>query len=392
MVGQVDDTTTRDKHQITSWILTEGRKSDGLGPLLKHLCAQLREVGVPIDRATLGVPILHPIAQSTFCLWDRDDGLTVNSLVWDQTNVARMQNSPIHAVYTEARGTDWWLDSDEAVARFSVGPDLRKAGFTHYLAIALPFSDGSQKALTIQTKQEEGFSDSNKDMINTLVPAISTVVEHHVQQGLTATLVNTFVGLRAGQRILDGNVHRGDGELIDAVIWMSDLRGFTQYAASNDTPELLDALNTYFETVTDAIYAHGGEVLKFIGDGVLGIFPIETGSACAVAQAEAAARQVMHARQGDNWPRGLSLGIGLHQGEVFFGNVGGVSRLDFTVIGAAVNLVSRIEELCSQTGHPVLASEAFRAASTGQYQSLGEWPLKGIANSVRVFAFDHEAD
>ena len=185
---------------------------------------------------------------------------------------------------------------------------------------------------------------------------------------------------------LNGNIHRGDGEQIDAVIWMSDLRGFTKYAQTRGTAKLLIALNTYFETVTDAIYKNDGEVLKFIGDAVLAIFPSEDDGPKAVTQAEAAAHQVLAGKMSKKWPQGLDLGIGLHKGEVFFGNVGGLTRLDFTVIGPAVNFVSRIEALCAETNQPILVSNAFAAASHGDYVPLGEWILKGIDEPVTVYA------
>lgn len=377
--------TISDLNGLLQWLLADARKADGLGPLLEEMCLRLRAQDVLVDRATFGAPLLHPIAQSSFCLWDVDNGLSTSSLLWNEDSLAKVKNSPIHAIYVDAKDTDWRLETDEDVARFSVGAELRDAGFRHYIALALPFSDGSHKALTVQTKRPEGFFDDEKAMIKALVPAIATVVEHHVQRGFTTTLLNTFVGPRARQRVLNGNIHRGDGEQIDAVIWMSDLRGFTKYAQTHGAAKLLVALNTYFETVTDAIYNNGGEVLKFIGDAVLAIFPSEDDGTKAVTQAEAAAHQVLADKLGGNWPEDLDLGIGLHKGEVFFGNVGGLTRLDFTVIGPAVNLVSRIEALCAQTGQHLIVSSEFAAASLSDYAPLGDWNLKGIEEPITVY-------
>lgn len=378
--------TDLNRDELISWLFEDGRSTDGLGSLLEKLCLLMRRQGLALDRATLGAPLLHPIAQSTFCLWDVEDGLRVNSLIWDDTSMARVQNSPIHAIYTQGQNTDWRLASTSAADRFSIGPDLFDAGFTHYLALALPFSDGSHKAFTVQTKSAEGFSETEREFVCGLVPAISTVVEHHVQKALTKTLLDTFVGRRAGEHVLNGDIHRGDGEMINSVIWMCDLRGFTKFAEAQDPPDLLEALNVYFETVTNAIHTNGGEVLKFIGDAVLGIFTIDQSGERAVAQAEAAVEQVLSAKESKNWPTGLGLGIGLHKGEVFFGNVGGKTRLDFTVIGSAVNLVSRIEALCAETGRGFLVTEDVCSVSSKSYELLGQWSLKGVSAPVRVFA------
>lgn len=370
---------------LLHWLLVDARKTDGLGSFLQELCLRLRTQGIPIDRGTFGAPLMHPIAQSSFCVWDVDKGLNVSALYWNDQSLQRVRNSPMHAIYAHGHDTDWRLETDEDIARFSVGAELYEAGFRHYVALALPFSDGEHKAFTIQTRRADGFSENELAVLRALVPAIATVVEHHAQRTFTRTLLDTFVGARAGQRVLDGEIHRGDGEQIEAVIWMSDLRGFTSYANAHSTDDLLDGLNTYFETITNAIQDNGGEVLKFIGDAVLGIFPSEDDPAGAVEQAEIAVRQVLGAKQGADWPVGLDLGVGLHKGEVFFGNVGGQARLDFTVIGPAVNLVSRIEALCAETGQHVLMSAEFAAASVQDHALLGDWTLKGIEQPVAIF-------
>lgn len=371
---------------IVDWLLTRARGVSDLGAMLEGLSHLLRDQGFPLDRATVGAPLLHPIAQSSFCLWDPQNGVRRNFLVWDDSGLEKLRNSPMYAIYSEGRDADWRLDCEAAVQRYSVGPELYHAGFTHYLALALPFSDGSHKAFTVQTRTEGGFTDDQVVRLKACVPAIAAAVEHHVQRALAETLMNTFVGERAGKRVLDGQVHRGDGEMIEAVIWMSDLRGFTRFAAERAPQDLLDAINQYFELVTEAITAQGGEVLKFIGDAVLGIFPVAGGGSDPIQAAETAAFAVVDAKQDPDWPRGLDLGIGLHKGEVFYGNVGGRTRLDFTVIGQSVNLVSRVEALCRDFERPVLVTGAVARASHRSYEALGERRLKGFDHPVPIFA------
>lgn len=371
---------------LQNWLLTAGRQANGLGQMLVGLSDRLRRLGIPLDRSTIGAPLLHPVAQSSFCGWDLENGLTERFLLWDESGLSKLKNSPMYPIYTAGQDTDWRLDSDADAAKFSVGPELRQAGFTHYLALALPFADGSHKAFTAQTRQQNGFTPEQCAFLKSLIAAIAAATEHHAQRSLATTLMNTFVGERAGPRVLDGQVHRGDGEHIQCVIWMCDLRGFTQFAANRPSDELLDALNHYFDAVADAVMSEGGEVLKFIGDAVLGIFPISSSEAGAVGQAERAADKLLKAKQTEDWPQGLDFGIGLHFGEVFYGNVGGRTRLDFTVIGQAVNFVSRLEALCREFDRPLLVSEQIASRSDRTYQVIGTKTPKGFDHPVPIYA------
>lgn len=372
---------------ITHWLLTDGRQADGLGMLLTGLCAQLVAAGVPVNRATIGAPQLHPIAQSTFCLWDDVNGGSERALYWQPGAMKKVANSPMHAIYNQGAGTDWRLDDLAAAERFSIGPELFEQGYRHYLARALPFADGTFKALTVQTRQETGFGPADIALLDALVPAIAAAAEHHVQRRLAATLMDTFVGQRAGAQVLDGKVHRGDGEMIRAVIWLSDLRNFTGLSAKRPPAELLALINRYFEAVSDAITGEGGEVLKFIGDAVLGIFPVgANGPAAAAACAERAHDALMVKAGAADWPGDLRFGVGLHPGEVFYGNIGSRSRLDFTVIGPSVNLVSRVEGLCAELGRPLLVTEAFRQLSARCWTHVDTRQVKGVPEPVALFA------
>jgi adenylate cyclase len=370
---------------ISNWLLTSARSLSGYEKLMTSFCQKLRDEGIPLDRATLGVPILHPIAQSCFCAWDLEHGVRINSLVWDKETLGKLRNSPMHSIYTKGLGVDWVLDSTSSIERYTIGKELHDAGYNHYVAYALPFSDGSHKAMTIQTKSKGGFTYRHRTLVENLIPEISVAVEHFAQRELAQTLVNTFVGNRAGELVLQGNVHRGDGEFIEAVIWMSDLRGFTRLAMSEDPKTVLEAINTYFEVVTNEVHTCGGEVLKFIGDAVLAAFPADTDKTASVANAEAAVKAVLARKDTAVWPDNLDFGIGLHLGEVFFGNVGARDRLDFTVIGQAVNLVSRIESLCREVGANYLATQSVVDLSNENYELVGARNVKGVNDPVKIF-------
>ncbi|SDC62168.1 adenylate/guanylate cyclase domain-containing protein [Ruegeria marina] len=379
-------TTTDTATKITRWLLTGARAKANLAAVLDGLVARLTAAGLRIDRATIGAPLMHPIARSSFSIWTPLAPARENEVIWDEVGMDRLRNSPMYPIYGRGEDVDWRLGTEGEPGEYGIGAELRADGFTHYLGLALPFADGSFKGLTLQTKRGGGFSESERALLRELVPPLAAVVEHHVQKRLAQTLMDTFVGQRAGRRVLEGQIHRGDGDTIRAVIWMSDIRAFTQLAAERAPQEVIGLLNRSFEAVTNAILDNGGEVLKFIGDAVLGIFPVETDAEGAVARAEAAVAELRASRAAPDWPGEVEIGVALHLGEVFYGNIGGRERLDFTVIGAAVNLVARVEGLCGVLGEPVLVTAEVARLSGHPYTGRGAYDVKGVAVPVEVFA------
>ena len=372
--------------KCVDWLLSEGRQAGGPGLLLSGLCNNLRYCGVPVDRATIGAPLLHPIAQSSFVSWSVEEGGKESWLRWTPENRARMRNSPIFTVYNRGRGDTFRLTSPRDRERFAITRDLADQGFIEYATFPLAFSDGSFKAFSCATRNAGGFASADYDVLQAVLPALATVLETMVLRKTSETLLNTYVGRRAGRRVLDGEIHRGDGSRIPAVVLFSDIRGFTGLSARLVETELLDRLNTYFGAVDECIERQGGEILKFIGDAVLAIFPVEGELAVAVQNAEQAVDEIRSVQKSEDWPEDLSFGIGLHSGEIFFGNVGGTQRLDFTVIGGAVNIASRIEGLCSALSETVLVSREIRDVSKRVYRDCGTHKLKGVSGTVRVYA------
>ena len=370
---------------VTGWLVTHGRRCGSPAALLDGYCRQLRNAGVPVERATLGAPLLHPIAQSSYVFWSAETGATQRWFQWTTDALETMRASPIHPIYSQGKASRLDLTDPQDRARYPIGEDLRKEGFTAYDALALEFPDGSFKALTLATRAEGGFSAGQRFLVERTLPALALVFEGFIGANTARTLMETYVGKRAGLRVLNGEIARGDGSFIDAVIWFSDMRGFTQLAQQRSEHELLATLNDYFGLVTDAIEENQGEVLKFIGDAVLAIFAQETDRTAAVCRAETAARLAVDRYLQRSNPA-FDFGIGLHPGRVFYGNVGGGQRLDFTVIGEAVNLASRIEGMTGQLGERVLASSDLVRHSGGRWRSLGEQRLKGVSKPVEIFA------
>jgi adenylate cyclase len=294
-----------------------------------------------------------------------------------------MRASPIFPLYTDGRSTQIMLADEAARSRYPIGADLWAEGYTQYDALALRFSDDTFKALTVATRNEGGFGDSLVLVEETLA-ALALVFEGFVARNTAQTLMETYVGKRAGLRVLDGEIARGDGSHIKAVIWFSDLRDFTRLSQAMDETQLLSILNGYFALVTNAIEENHGEVLKFIGDAMLAIFPHEGEVELAVARAEAAAFDALDKHR-ESEVSAVSFGIGLHPGEVFYGNIGGGTRLDFTVIGEAVNIASRITGLAGMLNEKLLVSEVLAGHSKRDWMSVGSHELKGVAEPMQVF-------
>lgn len=368
--------------EIIHWLIVEGPRQKGPADLLHAFSLILRDAGLCVDRSTLGAPVLHPIAQSSYVFWEVEEGPSQRWFVYTDELLETLKVSPIYPIYTRGEPSSLHFDRPSERAAFPIGDDLWAEGYVQYEALPLQFSDGTFKVLTLATKTPSGFGKKDMSLVNDCLPALALVFENLIARNTTLTLMETYVGKRAGLRVLDGEIARGDGSHIDAVIWFSDLRGFTSLTETRTEKELLAILNDHFERITDSIESHSGEVLKFIGDAVLAIFPHNTDLENAIKRAEAAAFKVLNSSEISN---DCSFGIGLHSGSVFYGNVGGGNRLDFTVIGPSVNVASRISSLCGPLNRQLLASSEVASSSANAWTSLGIQHLKGVKHPLEVF-------
>jgi adenylate cyclase len=274
---------------------------------------------------------------------------------------------------------------------FGVLNDLRTEGATDYAAFPLLFTDGTIHVATWSTREPGGFTGKQFADLESVIAPLARVAEIRALRRTAGNLIDTYVGHQTGERILSGQIRRGYVEAIRAAIWLSDMRGFTAISEKLPPQALIDRLNTYFGAQVPAVLDHGGEVLKFMGDGLLAIFPI-TGDADPAAVCRrtlACARDVRSRIAG--LPRAaetddpIRFGLALHVGEVMYGNIGGGNRLDFTCIGPAVNLAARLEKVASKLGETVVASADFAGHFPDEFRRLGEHAVAGFAAPQAVF-------
>ncbi len=377
---------------VLAWLQSEGVRFRETAELVDALANELLRAGVDIHRLTFGVPILHPQFDSSGYLWQRGKAVKENRFKLDQEGIQNFQNSPMAIVYG-GRSFRSRLEAPPQIGEFPILTDLRKEGVTDYVAHTLPFSDGSWKAVTYATRRPGGFPQDHIAVLESLAPMLATIVEVQTLHRTTLTLLDTYVGPSAGRRVRDGAIKRGMCEAIEAVIWFCDLRGFTELSEDLPGNELVSLLNDYFGAMTDAVERHGGEVLKFIGDAVLAIFPLSGkeaplvagGALVAAQEAEEAIHTLNEQRSRAAQPL-IRFGLALHVGEVLYGNIGGARRLDFTVIGHAVNVATRIESLCKTLKRSILLSSEFAHLCGNTSEPLGRFPLKGVGTEQPVYA------
>jgi adenylate cyclase len=378
---------------VTAWLLSAGRHIGTPGELLTGLCELLVGRNLPLDRASLHVSTLHPQVRGSRFLWQSGGGQSaeVHYGRLDTAIDAAYRTSPLYVVHQTGRSFRQRLD-DAVAAEFPILAELKTEGFADYLATPLVFSNGLQVA-TWSTRRRGGFSEGEISQIESLLPALAAVIETHEQRRMMRTLLETYLGRQAGRRVLNGTILRGDGETIAAALWYCDLRGFTAMSDAMARDDVIGLLNDYFECMAAPVQENGGEVLKFIGDALLAIFPIiddlDRDRACHVAlmAAEAALAELrrLNDRRRQEGRPALEVGIGLHTGAVMYGNIGAPDRLDFTVIGPAVNLVARIEALCPTLGRTLLTSSRFASPCGSKLVSLGRHELKGVAEPQVIF-------
>ena len=375
---------------VIRWLMTEGRHITDAKSFLESFAACLIDAGVDVSRITTGVPVLHPQLFSVSSLWERDQGVSERRYRVDPSQDAILANSPIRNAY-DGKPFRSRLTTAAEQPEFPILTELRSAGVTDYVVLPVPFSDGTNKALSLATTRVGGFSHDEIALFEAMTPAVAVNLEIQALRRMARTLLDTYVGRQAGGRVLAGQIRRGMGETINAVIWLSDLRGFTSLSESSPRDELIEMLNRYFGPMCDAVEASGGEVLKFIGDSVLAIFPIEQEAAAACRRALEATQTVKAAIEAENLLRAtaaapqIHYGLALHVGDVMYGNIGGDARLDFTVIGPAVNLTARIESMCKNLQRSPLLSVEFVQASGVRAELLGEFALKGVGARQPIY-------
>ena len=257
----------------------DGRRAAAPIPTIscEAFAQELRAAGVDVARITTGVPILHPQIFSFSGLWELGKGVSERLYRSGPNTTATMANSPIRIAYEGGGPVRCDLTLAPREGEFAILADLRRDGLTDYIVHAVPFADGSHKALSLATPARSGFNDAEIALFAAMIPAVAFNLEVQALRRTARTLLDTYVGQQSGGRVLEGQIQRGSGETIRAVIWLCDLRGFTILSERLPRDELIDLLNSYFGPMCDAVAKEGGEILKFIGDAMLAIFPIGDG-------------------------------------------------------------------------------------------------------------------
>lgn len=380
----------------SEWLMSGMASRGGPVELLDGLLARLVAAGRPFFRATLHMFTLHPQLVSFTANWRSDlgicDEVQVNA---HARETADYLSSPLRAIVEEGRSIRLNPADPEATARYPTLKTLAEAGATDYWAFAVPQIENLTNILTVSTRIPGGFDTATVAALEALLPAFALNVDIVSRKRVSENILDAYVGRRTGRRVLAGEIRRGSAEVIDAVIWVSDMRNFTALSDRLEGPEVVQLLNSFFELQVAAIHKSEGEILKFIGDGLLAIFPIlETRPAVDAAAAALEAAQatlVAVDRLSSEAPRSwqpVDMGIALHRGTVLFGNIGAADRVDFTVVGPAVNLAARVEPLTKSLLRRLLLTREMAELLRGPVQQLGAFDFRGISHPVEVFAID----
>jgi adenylate cyclase len=379
---------------VIEWLIRDAWRIANRRILVEELCGRLLAEGVPLWRFTAHTPTLHPEMMGDTFVWLRASGhASYETAAHAMKATPLFTRSPLLAAAKARAPLRRRLAGAEAELDFPLLEQLSREGATDYVVLPLEFSNGSLAFATLASDHPDGFSPAHLALFDDLRLVLARLAEVFVTRILAVRLLDTYVGRHAGERILRGQVLRGSGDTIRAALWFCDLRGFTALSDRLPRDELIALLNDYFDCMAAPLEAHGGEIVKFIGDAMLAIFPVgdkgDTAAACAAAfTAAQEARRGMHElneRRNVAGQPGLGHGIALHVGDVMFGNVGAHHRLDFTVIGPAVNLASRISGLCRTLGRDLVVSAALAEHLGDRVVSLGRHDLRGVAAAVELF-------
>lgn len=385
--------------QIVQWITEQATARDDGIALLDGFCAALRDGGLPLWRMSAMVSAIDPSVRAFSFDWRRDLGASLVPTTHD-AGLDGFERMPVYVLLAEGRTfARWRLHHDlDPIAAFPSLLALRAEGGTDYVQHIVWFTPGTALkglAVSFATDAPSGFSDNDLAVLTEVLPALGLAMcKFSLSRTLHETLA-TYLGTGPSTRVLEGHIRRGDGETVAAAILLADFRGFTALTDRDDPMKVVGWLDEHLDAIGEPIIHHGGEILKFTGDGLLAIFPVKDRDkrpcpTCSIAldaaeQALAANRALNARRRAEGLP-GLEVDLVLHFGEVVYGNVGTSRRLDFTVIGRAVNEASRIEALCDDTGRAILVSGPFAERCRRRLELVGMFALRGLARKQQIWA------
>jgi adenylate cyclase len=379
---------------IASWLAAEALTDSDAPKLFDQLCQRLFAAGIPIMRGNVTYNVLHPLYGASALSWTAA-GVAVENFAHAGgvgSSQAFLRSPLAHLLSHDLPMLRRRLSGPEALIDFPVLEQLKERGGHDYLLLRVAFGSGEGLRGIMCSwlcQRKAGFTDNEIAILQRLTNRLAGALKARLERGIAHSLANTYLGNRAGEAVLHGAIKRGDGEKIEAALWYCDLRRSSTIADEQPVEVFLGLLNQYFEMTAGSIRAHGGEIVSFIGDAVLGFFRADVSAADACTRAAAAAADSRAKLAAFTPPPGVGtveFGIGLHFGPVIYGNVGVADRLALTLIGGAVNEVARLEALTKALGHPIVASASFTRHLSRPWQPLGAHHLRGIGQAVEVFA------
>ena len=382
---------------IAEWLIGEARRIATPARAIDEYAWRLVAAGIPVLRVSLHSGTLHPQFLGAAYFWWRTTAQTQEIMVMHEiADLVPYEQNPVLRVRRGGETLRRRLEGAEARLDFAVLHELKASGATEYFALPVGGAYGPHSYMvTYVTDRPGGFSDREIAELTRVTERLSIAVDMHSQRMIAENVLKAYLGPLTGPRVLAGQIRRGTGEAVAAVLWSSDLRSFTQLSDRVAGEEVIAILDQVFDAQARAIASHGGEILKFIGDGLLAMFPVPPPDAAqAAASALAAATEALAAVQAiDRESAGgdaLRMVIALHYGTVIYGNIGAADRLDFTVIGPGVNLVSRIEAVAKSLDLPLVVSDDFARVYGGTLRSLGLHRLRGLDQPHELFAPQEE--
>ncbi len=397
---------TAKSHDLIDWLVTRGLEGADKQELLDGYCNRLVDLGVPLMRFHAAQPALHPVYGGTGYSWYQNKGSNLETFEYSEEPSEVWTQSPLYAILHEDIDSirERLVDQNEP-SRFPLLNDLRENGATDYFATGVSFDVPAQRnpydekhaidgvLMSWSSNAPEGFCDDDLDVINTALPHLGLALKSASNARVSKDLMRVYLGRDAGRRVLSGEIRRGSLQQIDAVIWNFDLEGFTSLSEELPGIEVIDMLNDYLAAVVDVVHHCDGNILKFMGDGVMAMFDV--GEIDADARAALAAATLLQTRMAELNAERTSRGqpvsnytLALHSGEILYGNIGSDSRLDFTVIGPAVNQTARIAGMHRSLGQRILISDdVARAAQPCEHDliSVGRYMLRGVVEPKELF-------
>jgi adenylate cyclase len=387
---------------LVGWLLREAPAAPSARDLVEQFARAMLAGGIPAWRLWLSVRTLHPQLIGTNFVWeDNGKGVQQSAVPREMLLDQRFLDSPVKAIFDGAGGLRRRLDAPRPQLDFPILHELHAQGATDYVVMPFVFTSGQINAFSLSTRRPGGFSTADLGYVYEVLPLLSRVFEVHAMRLNAVNLLDVYLGKQSGAKVLDGLFKRGDGEDVHAVIWFSDLRNSTRLADSMPRRKFLALLDEFFDCSAGAVLEHGGEVLRFIGDASLAIFPISEADAPAAQIAQQASRacesalsaaleahlrlREANARRMKAGALEIDLGIGLHVGDVMYGNIGTPDRLEFSVIGAAANEAARIEAMCKTLETSPVVSAAFARHVPERLRPLGRHALRGVAEPQELY-------